>query len=327
LTPVRFVDFGNTEIGVEIKESVRGYHIFIFQTGGFYEGRSINDHLLELFQLVDACVLSSAKSVSVLLPCFPYARSDKKDSPRVSIMGGNVTRMLINLGVKRIIAMDLHAAQIQGFSSAPFDNLYALKLHAENLRNTVLKGMTKEEINEQFVLVSPDVGGVKRVEAYADLLGMCHVIMHKHRNYDRPGVVNSSTLVGSSGMLSGKTAILIDDIVDTMGTMVAACNELRESHGVKDCIIVATHGVFSGPAFERVNSCEFIKTIFITNTLPQIANQKKTSKIAIVDTSDVFVAVINAIQTGSSISILFTQTGVSNPSTPVKTIESRAESL
>jgi len=306
LTKVKVTDFGNTEIGVEISESVRGFHVFIIQTGGPHGGRSINDHLMELYQIVDACVLSSAKSVSVIIPCYPYARSDKKDSPRVSIMGACVTRMLINLGVRRIVAMDLHASQIQGFSSVPFDNLYAIKIHCDNLTSTIFRDLEKEELNERFVLVSPDVGGVKRVEAYAVRLGLGHVIMHKHRNYDKPGTVDGTTLVGRNGDITGKTAMIIDDIIDSMSTMVAAANELKR-FGVKDVIILVTHGIFSGPAFERINNCEFITKVIVSNTLPQIDNLQKTTKLEIVDTSDVFVSVIRAIQGGTSISSLFLQ--------------------
>lgn len=306
LTKVKVTDFGNTEIGVEISESVRGFHVFILQTGAPYGGRSINDHVMELYQIVDACVLSSAKSVSVILPCFPYARSDKKDSPRVSIMGACVARMLVGLGVKRIITMDLHAAQIQGFSSVPFDNLYAIKIHVDNMLSTIMADMTKEELNQKFVLVSPDVGGTKRVEAYAVRLGLGHVIMHKHRNYDKPGTVDGTTLVGRNGDITGKTAIIIDDIIDSMGTMVAAANELKK-FGVDEIIVMVTHGIFSGKAFERINSCDFITKVIVTNTLPQIENLRVCNKLVIVDTSDVFVSVIRAIQGGTSISALFVQ--------------------
>lgn len=308
LTRVKTTDFGNTEIGVEITESVRGFHVFIIQTGGPYDGRSINDHVMELYQIVDACILSSAKSVSVILPCYPYARSDKKDSPRVSIMGACVTRMLISLGVKRIIAMDLHAAQIQGFSSVPFDNLYAIKIHVDNLANTIFSGLSSKELNEQYVLVSPDVGGAKRVEAYAVRLGLGHVIMHKHRNYDKPGTVDGTTLVGMSGEITGKTAIIIDDIIDSMSTMVAAANELKK-FGVEHVIILVTHGIFSGLAFDRINNTASISKVIVCNTLPQLSNLTKTSKLEIVDTSDVFVSVIRAIQGGTSISSLFLPQG------------------
>jgi len=304
LSSVKIQDFGNTEIGVEIKESIRGYHVFILQTGGPFLDRSINDHLVELYEMVDACVLSSAKSVSVILPCYPYARSDKKDSPRVSIMGGNVTRMLINLGVKRIVAMDLHAAQIQGFSSVPFDNLYAIKIHCNNLQASIFAGLTSEEVNQKFVLVSPDVGGVKRVEAYAIRLGVGHVIMHKHRNYDKPGTVDGTTLVGYERDIVGKVGIIIDDIIDSMGTMVAAANELKK-FGMQSAIILVTHGIFSGLAFDRMNNCDFILKVIVTNTLPQSVNMTKTTKLEVVDTSDVFVSVIRAIMGGTSISALF----------------------
>jgi len=219
-------------------------------------------------------------------------------------MGGNITRMLINLGVKRIVAMDLHAAQIQGFSTVAFDNLYAIRIHIENLKNTLFKGLSIEEINAKFVLVSPDVGGTKRVEAYANALEMSHVIMHKHRNYEKLGTILDTVLVGQSGDVTGKTAIIIDDMSDTMGTMVSAAKELQ-SHGIKDVILLVTHGIFSGPAFERINNCDLIIKVIVTNTLPQTVNMTKTDKLQIVDTSQTFAACITAIQTGTSISALF----------------------
>jgi ribose-phosphate pyrophosphokinase len=169
-----------------------------------------------------------------------------------------------------------------------------------------MKNLTQEELNERFVLVSPDVGGTKRVEAYAVRLGLGHVIMHKHRNYDKPGTVDGTTLVGRSGDITGKTAIIIDDIIDSMGTMVAAANELKR-FGVDEVIVLVTHGVFSGLAFDRINNCEFIKKVIVTNSLPQISNMKKSPKLEVVDTSDVFISVIRAIQGGTSISALFVQ--------------------
>lgn len=304
LVNVSIKEFGNTEIGVEIKESIRGFHVFIIQTGSGYNNRSINDHMIELFAIVNDCKLASAKSITLISPCLAYARSDKKDVPRVPIMGSCIVNILTTLGVNRIIAMDLHAGQIQGFSSEPFDNLYGIKLHLNYLRNELFNGLNNEEINKKYIFASPDIGGVKRVEAYAKKLGMKHVIMHKHRDYDKVNTVLNTILVGDAKDVEGKTIIIIDDMIDTLGTMVSAANELKK-YNARDVILIATHGIFSGPAFERLNSCDMITRVIVTNTLPQTNNLEKTKKLHVVDTSDLFVTVIKLIITNGSISTLF----------------------
>lgn len=306
LSPVNITDFCNTEINIEIKENIRGYHIYIIQTGGSYEGRSINDHLQELYGLLHACTLSSAKTVNVIMPCYAYARSDKKDAPRVPIMGSLQALIFHSLSVKRFVSMDLHAGQIQGFfQQEPMDNLYGMKLHITTLKNTIFHGLTKEEINKRFILAAPDVGGAKRTEKYATILEMPHVLMHKHRNYQVANTVSETILVGKSDTVIGKTVIIIDDIIDTMGTMISAANELK-LHGAKNVILLATHGIFSGPAIDRLNACDMIIKVIVTNTLPQKLNQLKTNKIEIVDVSELFATVIKRLQSGQiSISELF----------------------
>lgn len=299
LAKLKISDFGNTEIGPEIKESIRGFHVYIIQTGGCYQGRSINDHLQELYGLIQACKLSSAKSVNLLMPCYAYARSDKKDAPRVPIMSSCQARIYETLGVTRVVSMDLHAGQIQGFlPTIPIDNLYAIKLHIDNLKNTVFKGLSDDQVKEQFVIASPDLGGARRCEAYAKRLGMKHVLMHKHRNYDLPGTVLNTVLVGEPDVVKDRTVIIVDDMVDTLGTVVSAANELKK-YGAKDVIMVATHGVFSGPAIDRLNSCDMLKMAIVTNTLPQAENLSRTTKLQVVDTSDLFVEVIKRLRTGT----------------------------
>lgn len=305
LTKINISDFANTELGVEIKESVRGHHCYIIQTGGAYMGRSINDHLQELYGLIHACKLSSAKSVNIIMPCYAYARSDKKDAPRVPIMGSCQAMIFHSLGVNRLVSMDLHAGQIQGFSQEPFDNLYGMKLHIDNLNESVFKGLSKEEIAEKYVLASPDIGGAKRTESYAKKLGMPHVLMHKHRNYDLPGTVLNTLLIGCQGAVAGKTVIVIDDIFDSFGTINSAVNELVRN-GAKGVIAVATHGIFSGQAIDRINNNDFIKKVIVTNTLPQAENIAKCNKLQVVDTSQLFASVIERLRTGEQgISALF----------------------
>ncbi len=309
LTVCRLEDFGNTELRVEIKENIRRYHVYIIQTGyGKHNANhSVNDYFMELCSLVDACKRSSVKSVNVIMPNYPYARSDKKDDGRVPINGKMVANILQSLGVDRIIAMNLHSGQIQGFADVPFDNLWDIKLHIHNFKSTFFKNMDQKEINKNYILIAPDHGAIKRIEDYARRLGMKFATMHKQRDYSQNSVVLNSMLVGDETIyedIKGKTAIIIDDIVDSMGTMVSASNELQ-ARGVKEIIIVATHGIFSGPAFERINGCDAIKKVIITNTISQEANRKLCPKLEIVDTSGIFAEIIKRLSLGGSISELF----------------------
>lgn len=306
LVKVKITDYGNTEIGVEIIESIRGFHVYIIQTGAPYQDRTVNDHLQELYNLIQACTLSSAKTVTLIMPCYAYARSDKKDAPRVSIMAATQTLIYQTLGVTRIIAMDLHAGQIQGMSPIiPFDNLYGKKLQIENLKNTIFKGLSEDQIKNQFILAAPDVGAAKMIESYAKQLGIKHVLMHKHRNYDVPSTISNTILVGEDSNIIDKTVIIIDDIFDSFGTINSATNELIK-HGAKNVIAIATHGIFSGQAFDKINNNKYIERVIVTNTIPQYENLKKTNKLYIVDTSDLFVEVIKRLRTGTGgISELF----------------------
>lgn len=305
LTPVEYKEFGNSETYIRIGQSLRKKNVYIIQTGGPYENRSINDHIMELYQLIDACQRSGTKSISVMLPTYPYARSDKKDVSHQAIMSSFIAQQLTALGVTRIISLDLHNAATQAFTNISFDNLYAINLHITHLKNTIFKGLTKEEINQKYVLCSPDAGAIKRLELYAMTLGMNHVIMHKHRDYTaKESTVLNSQLIGNPELVKGKTAILIDDMCDTMGTMVSAGDELKK-YGVKDIIVIATHGVFSVPAFERINQSDMITRVIVTNTLPQEKNKEKTNKLQVVDVSGLLAEVIMRIQTGGSVSELF----------------------
>lgn len=286
----------NTEIKVQIEENVRGFSVYIISTGSTYNNKSVNDHLMEVLCMVDACKRSDVKSICLIIPCFPYARSDKKDDGRCCIGASLVTNLLINAGVTRIVAVDLHAGQIQGFCNIPFDNLYAINIFSDYL----IWYMNNEK---NFILISPDNGGAKRVNCYAQRLKMPYVIMNKQRDYTTEGKVEKTQLISTIN-IEGKIGIIIDDMIDTCGTMIFSCNELK-SHNLREIIIISTHGVFSGNAIDKINECEFIKEVIVTNTLPQEENLKKCSKLTVLEISPLISNVINRLETNGSISELF----------------------
>lgn len=295
--------FSNTEIEVKINENVRNEHIFILQTGGFDCDNSVNDFLMETLILIDACHRSNAKSITLIMPCYPYARQDKKDAPRVPISSKLVANLLTTAGVSRMISLDLHASQIQGFFDIPFDNLYAITLLSEHFEKYLFKNMSQEERNDKYVFVSPDNGGAKRIMAYSKRFNINNVIMHKQRDYSKSSKVDKVILVGGFN-LKNKTAIIVDDMADTMGTVVKASETLVEN-GIKDIIVVVTHGILSGPALERINTCDNISRIIVTNTLPQDANQEKCPKLDVVDITPLLCDVVMCIRSGESISQMF----------------------
>jgi ribose-phosphate pyrophosphokinase len=298
-------NFQNGEIGVEITESVRNRDIFIVQTGYTDENNSINDYFMELIAIVDACTRSSAGTVSVVIPFYLYSRSDKKDAPRVPIMASVITSILENMGVHRIISMDLHSGQIQGFTNrVAFDNLFAINIFIDHLNETIFKDLTQEKINEKYIVICPDAGAYKRTSAYAKRMGMYMAAMQKERDYTKKSHVSKSMLVGDPDKIMGKTAIIIDDMIDTMGTMVAAADELI-GYGIKSIIIIATHGLFSGPALERIQNCDHIEKIIVTDTVPQLHNIRKVNKIQCVSVDGLFANVIKNLIEGGSISELF----------------------
>lgn len=297
-------NFSNTETRININETLRGFHVFIIQTGGFSDDLSINDYKDELYSIVNACKLSNSKSINTIIPFFPNCRQDKKDSSRGSIMSAVNVLILETLGVNRIVSLDLHSGQIQGFAKIPFDNLYAIHLHINELKNNLFKNLNLDQINDQFILASPDYGGAKRTEAFAKCLKMNFVVMHKQRNYTEKSKIINTILIGEKESVKNKTVILIDDIADTLGTMISASHELIR-YGAKDIIIMVTHGILSGEAINLLNNSNFIKKIYVTNSLCQEKNISKSQKINIIDISHFISQVIINLVTGRSLSNIF----------------------
>merc|ERR1711936_459472 len=279
--------FSNLETCVEIGESVRGEDVYIVQSGC----GEVNDNLMELLIMINACKIASAERVTAVIPCFPYARQDKKDKSRAPISAKLVANMLSVAGADHIITMDLHASQIQGFFDIPVDNLYA--------EPAVLKWI-KENIPEwrNSIIVSPDAGGAKRVTAIADRLNVEFALIHKERK--KANEVDRMVLVGDA---KDRVAILVDDMADTCGTICLAATKLMES-GATKIYAILTHGIFSGPALERINNACF-EAVVVTNTLCQDKHMRECQKIQCIDVSMMFAEAVRRTHNGESVSYLF----------------------
>ncbi|XP_046605351.1 ribose-phosphate pyrophosphokinase 1 isoform X4 [Neodiprion virginianus] len=282
--------FSNLETCVEIGESVRGEDVYIIQSGS----GEVNDNLMELLIMINACKIASASRVTAVIPCFPYARQDKKDKvgdSRAPISAKLVANMLSVAGADHIITMDLHASQIQGFFDIPVDNLYA--------EPAVLKWI-KENIVEwrNSIIVSPDAGGAKRVTSIADRLNVEFALIHKERK--KANEVASMVLVGD---VKDRIAILVDDMADTCGTICHAAEKLLEA-GATKVYAILTHGIFSGPAISRINNACF-EAVVVTNTIPQDGHMKDCPKIQCIDVSMMFAEAVRRTHNGESVSYLF----------------------
>ncbi|KAF0883305.1 PRPS1 pyrophosphokinase, partial [Crocuta crocuta] len=277
----------NQEAYVEIGESVRGEDIYIVQSSC----GKINDSLMELLIMINACKIASASQVTAVIPCFPYAWQDKKDKSRAPISVKLVANMLSIAGADHITTMDLHAFQIQAFFDIPVDNLYA--------EPVVLKWI-RENISEwrSCTIVSPDAGGAKRVTSIADRLDVDFALIHKERK--KVNEVDHMVLVGD---VKDHVAILVDDMADTCGTICHAADKLL-SAGATRVYVTLTHGIFSGPDITRINSACF-EAVVITNSIPQEDKMKHCSKIQVIDISTILVEAIKRTHNGESVSYLF----------------------
>jgi len=266
--------FSDGETKVVLQESVRGCDCFVVQSP--YE--DVNDHFMELLIMIHALKGAFARRITAVIPQYPYARGDKKDGNRRPITAKLVANLLQVAGVDSIITMDVHADQIGGFFSIPVDLLFA---------NPLIEKWIRNEMAEDYILVSPDAGGVKRVTSLAKQLKVDVAIIHKERKVDNE--VDKMILIGN---VENRTAIIIDDMADTCGTMCLAADTLHE-FGATKVIGLVTHGILSGPALERIKKSK-LQNMIVTNTLPQIDNIKKCNKIEQIDVSSLFA---DAIQT------------------------------
>ena len=277
--------FADGELWVKFEENIRGKDVFIIQsTNGPAE------NLIELFLLIDAAVRASAQRVTAVIPYFGYGRQDRKDQPRVPISSRVMVDVLTATGADRIISMDLHSTQIQGFASIPFDHIYSRMVLLDKLKSLDLNP-------EECTVLSPDVGSAAMGQSYAKRLGFHFALIDKRRY--APNKAEVSHLIGD---LKGKDVLIVDDMIDTAGTTVSA-SKAAVDEGANSVIAVATHGVLSGPAIERLKSAP-INKIIITDTIA-VSDDKKIPKMDIVSVADVFSEAIKRIHKGESVSALF----------------------
>ena len=293
--------FSNTEIRVEIKENIRNEDVFIIQTGGYSDTYSINDYIMECLIIIDACKRSMTKTITLIMPCYPYARQDKKDESRAPISAKLIANLLEKAGINRLVVMDLHASQIQGFFDIPVDNIYSFPLVKDYLNTHYFRDLTLKEIQDKFIFVAPDAGSIKRTLKFSKLMKLNAIFMHKERNYEISNTIENMMIVGNTEYIKNKTAIILDDMCDTGGTLIK-CAELLKKSGANNIICCVTHGILSGPAIDRLNSTEYIEKMIVTNTIEQT---KDCPKIELIDISKLVANVMKCIVTGESISRLF----------------------
>ena len=281
--------FADGECSVSVFEPVRGKDVFIVQS----TCNHVNDNLMELLIMIDAMRRASAGRITAVIPYFGYARQDRKAKSRDPISAKLVANLITTAGADRVLTMDLHAAQIQSFFDIPVDNLLGSHLFVKHFVNMFGKG------NEDVMVVSPDVGSTARVRAFSMKLGVNMAIVDKRREK-----ANQSEVMNIIGNVEGKTCILLDDIVDTAGSLCGAAKAISEIGGAKKVYACATHGVLSGPAIERIeNSC--IEELLLLDTIPYPTDKPACSKIKYISTAPVFAEAIRRIYEEVSISNLF----------------------
>jgi ribose-phosphate pyrophosphokinase len=277
--------FSDGEIQIEIDENVRSKDVFVIQS----TCHPVNDNLMELLLMIDAFKRSSASRITAVIPYFGYARQDKKVAPRVPISAKLVADLLTTAGANRIITMDLHAGQIQGFFNIPVDNLFAAPVLIEYMN---------QAFPDENVIVSPDAGGVERARAYAKRLNCGLAIIDKRR--DAPNQAKAMAVIGQ---VAGKKTIILDDMVDTAGTLTEAAHALKE-YGASEVHAYCTHAVLSGPAIDRILDSP-LKSVVVTDTIPLGEKINRCSKLKVLSVTPLFAEAIIRSHRGDSVTSLF----------------------
>ena len=289
LGKITLSQFADGEIRVNIDESIRGSHVYVIQS----TSNPVNDHLMELLITIDALRRASAKTINVVMPYYGYARQDRKAQSREPITSKLVANMLENAGASRVVALDLHAAQIQGFFDIPVDHLLGAPLLANYF-------IDRDLVGDEVVVVSPDHGGVTRARKLAEFLKSPIAIVDKRR--PKPNVAEVMNIIGDA---KGKTAVIIDDMIDTAGTITIAAQALIEL-GAKEVYACCTHAVLSGPAIERLEN-SIIKKVIVTDSI-RLSDHKKIDKIDVVSVDQLIGEAIKRIYENRSVSPLFNET-------------------
>lgn len=287
LVPTTAYDFANGETFVRFEESVRGVDAFVIQA----HPDPVNHWLMEQLLMIDALKRASAKRITVVSPFFPYARQDKKHKGREPISARLVTDLYKVAGANRLMSVDLHTPQIQGFFDGPVDHLWGLPMLCDHVE--------AKWGDEALTVVSPDSGRVRVADIWAERLGAPLAIIHKRRDPDVPNQVTAHELVGD---VSGRTCILVDDMIDTAGTIVAAASALKKN-GAARVIVAATHAIFSGPAVERLSG-DAVDAVVVTNTLP-IGADKTFGKLEVLSIAPLIAKAISAVFDDDSVNSLF----------------------
>ena len=279
--------FANGEVYCEIEKNVRGADVFVLQS----TCAPVNENLMELLIIIDALKRASALSITAVVPHYGYSRQDRKSAPRTPITAKLVADMMTVAGASRVVTMDLHAGQIQGFFNIPFDNIFA---------SPVLLDYIQKNLNrENLVCISPDAGGVERVRHFAKKLSTEIALIDKRRT--GPNVAEAMNVIGD---VKGKDCIIIDDMIDTGGTLIQAAQALRKN-GANKIYAAATHPVFSDPAIQRISECAELEEVIITDTIPLSDAGKKCPKIKVVSTADILSKAIHRTFNHDSVSSLF----------------------
>lgn len=297
LTKYESRKFANTETRIVLGESVRGKKVFIIGTG--FE--PVNDAVMEIYLLACDCRDSGAKHITLVMPHYSYARCERKDAPRAPISARYVTDMYNIAGIRRIVAVDLHAGAIQGFANFPYDNLYGTIVLKPFLNKLLFEN--DPDYRKKYVAVAPDAGGYKRTSKYASTFDLPFISMEKERDHTKEGVVNKSVIHGNTD-IHGKVAIIFDDICDTGGTINAAAAELKE-RGATEVIVCVTHALLSGKGFDLIKDSPYISRFICSDSVPQADRQEKCKKMSVFTLAPLLAEVIKRTADNRSNSDLF----------------------
>lgn len=292
LIPQKSVMFNGGEINVNPLKSIRGKHVYIVASGS--SGPSSSNDIMYMLGMIRACRDASTKTITLVCPHYPYSRSDKKDQSRNPIMGKLMADLFQTAGAYRLISIDLHSAQAQGFFGGPFDNLFAI--------NPLIKAITIDYNGKEFIIISPDAGGERRADEWSKVLNCQMTMFTKHRDHNAVSTIVSHKLVDKLDF-TNKVVIIVDDMCDTGGTLVSAATQLRE-YGAEEIIVAVTHGVFSANAYDKLSQ-SIISKIYTTNSMKIDNKFYVCNKFAIVDISEMIATAIGHCANNTSISQMF----------------------